>query len=119
VTQASVTDRVLTVVGVNFQAGETVRGTLYSDPVDIGTQTANASGQVTFTYTLPANFPPGAHRVVLTAQSGTAELAFTIPGSSLPDTGAGATRTVAILALLLIATAAAMLNTGLRLRRRS
>jgi LPXTG-motif cell wall-anchored protein len=79
-------------VSTGWQAGERVTGTLYSDPIALGTQTASSSGQVTFTWTLPTSFAAGSHRVVLVGEkSGTIEKAFSVSSSgTLVTTGPAA-----------------------------
>ncbi len=50
-------------VGSQF-AGKTVYGTIFSDPVYLGTAVVNADGTVTFN--IPSNVPNGEHRIVVT-----------------------------------------------------
>ncbi|MCL2317206.1 MAG: hypothetical protein FWC46_09015, partial [Actinomycetia bacterium] len=60
------------VTGTGFLPGEDVTATMYSDPYTIGTQPADSNGEVTFTWTVPAGTPAGAHTVELVgADSGT------------------------------------------------
>ncbi|MDR0592495.1 MAG: Ig-like domain-containing protein, partial [Bifidobacteriaceae bacterium] len=49
--------------GVNFQPGEAVTGVFRSDPVDLGSRTADADGRVTFEWTVPAAAEVGSHEV--------------------------------------------------------
>ena len=51
--------------GGTSRPGETVTGTMLSEPLALGTQVANAAGEVTFTWTIPAGTELGAHSVVL------------------------------------------------------
>ncbi|QIK63227.1 DUF11 domain-containing protein [Leucobacter viscericola] len=55
-----------TAYGYGFQPGEKVTGVLRSTPVDLGTQVADANGEVTFTFTVPADLEIGEHSVTLT-----------------------------------------------------
>uniref|UniRef100_UPI003B75D302 hypothetical protein n=1 Tax=Nesterenkonia muleiensis TaxID=2282648 RepID=UPI003B75D302 len=50
-----------------YEAGTQVTGTMYSDPLDLGTQVADETGAVTFTWEIPDDTEPGEHTVVLTA----------------------------------------------------
>jgi large repetitive protein len=54
--------------GHNFLPGEVVTGVAHSTPLQLGTQVADAQGDVTFTFTVPTNFELGTnnHRVMLT-----------------------------------------------------
>jgi hypothetical protein len=55
------------VTGVNFHPGERVVGMVYSKPISLGTVSADEFGVATFpVFTLPADFEPGTHTVVLT-----------------------------------------------------
>jgi hypothetical protein len=51
-----------------FAAGATVTITLESDPVYLGTATADADGQFSIPVTIPGDATPGAHSVVATGQ---------------------------------------------------
>ncbi|SCX39822.1 hypothetical protein SAMN03159343_0799 [Klenkia marina] len=69
-----------TVTAGGFTPGETVRGTLYSTPVDLGTAVADAQGVATFTFTVPAGLEVGVHTVTavgLTSGS-TSTVTFTV-----------------------------------------
>ncbi|MCL2465504.1 MAG: Ig-like domain-containing protein [Micrococcales bacterium] len=77
-----------TVTGYNFNPGEKVDLTLQSTPVDMGTQTADASGTVVFTVTVPQTLAIGTHTATLTgAQSGS--VADTFQVTLLVQTGGG------------------------------
>jgi hypothetical protein len=55
------------VIGVNFHPGETVTGMVFSDPIALGSVTADANGVAAFpNFMLPADFEPGQHTVTLT-----------------------------------------------------
>jgi hypothetical protein len=70
--------------GSGYRLGEEVTATVFSEPVVVGTQTADASGSVSFSWTVPAGFEPGDHRVELTgSRSGTASAAFTVAASAI------------------------------------
>ena len=68
-------------VGSGFRSGDVVTGTVNSEPVDLGSQEASIFGTVSYTWTVPADFEPGAHTVVLEGADGrTATAAFTVTG---------------------------------------
>src|SRR3546814_7391133 len=52
---------VLQVTGTGLPVGELVTATAFSDPVTIGSATASGLGAVSFSWTVPADFPVGAH----------------------------------------------------------
>jgi hypothetical protein len=55
-----------------FQPGEKVTVTMHSTPVVLGTDfTANANGEVTVQFTVPAGTPAGTHTLVLNGNMGT------------------------------------------------
>lgn len=54
-----------------LEAGQTISATLFSDPIDIGSFTANAEGVALFTLAIPADLTPGIH---------TLEIASSVPG---------------------------------------
>ncbi len=47
-----------------FRNGSTVTFTIFSDPVVLGTATADAQGVATGSFTIPANLPAGNHTIV-------------------------------------------------------
>jgi hypothetical protein len=59
----------VTVSGGGFESGESIAGVVQSDPVSVGSAVADAAGEYTFTFTLPASVPAGAHTVKLTGAS--------------------------------------------------
>jgi hypothetical protein len=76
----------MTVTGTGFLPGERVSVVLHSDPIPLGTTTADANGAIRLSWTVPANLPQGEHRVVLSgATSG--EVSTTFTHGSLPGTG--------------------------------
>jgi hypothetical protein len=44
-----------------YDAGERVRGTVFSEPIRVGTWTANRNGVVTGRFTVPRRLSPGRH----------------------------------------------------------
>jgi CSLREA domain-containing protein/LPXTG-motif cell wall-anchored protein len=58
-----------TATGAGFAPGEQVDATAHTTPVDLGRFTADATGTVTVHFTLPIDFPTGAHVLVLTGLS--------------------------------------------------
>jgi hypothetical protein len=78
----------LTVSGWGFMPNEAVNGTLNSDPVELGTETAAADGTVTFEFVLPADLEPGAHEVTLV---GTESGVVVAVGVDVVDTQPGPT----------------------------
>jgi len=68
-----------TITGYNFNPGERVGLTLQSTPVDMGSQIADASGTVVFTFAIPSTLEIGAHTATLTgAQSGSVSGPFNV-----------------------------------------
>jgi hypothetical protein len=86
----SLSSRQLSVVATGFKPGERVSATVYSEPYSLGSATADSTGRVTFTATLPTSVEAGSHRVVLVGEStGTVEKTFTLTSSgTLAQTGA-------------------------------
>lgn len=79
-----------TVVGTGFEDGEQITGVMNSDPVDLGTQTASADGEVEFTWTIPQGIDPGTHTVTLTgAASGEASARFVVVADEDGDSDGG------------------------------
>nr|WP_243848742.1 HtaA domain-containing protein [Lysinibacter cavernae] len=63
----------------NYAANEKVDITVYSTPVKVGTNpTANADGEISQSWTVPADFELGEHRVEIVGASGTATATFTV-----------------------------------------
>jgi adhesin/invasin len=89
-----------TVKGAGFQAGETVQ--LYADTLSVGQQAADAAGQVTFTWALPADLPVGPHTIRLVGErSGQATATVTVNADgTLAVTGAPIAKPVALIGLL-------------------
>jgi hypothetical protein len=109
-----------TVAASGFEPGEEVTGTMYSSPLDLGQQAADANGSVSFTWTMPADVTPGQHTVILAGQrSGTVEQAITVgAGGVLATTGAGVPGGLVGAGLFcLVAGAVVVLGLTRRLRR--
>ncbi len=56
----------ITFKGTGFLPGEVVSGTVFSEPTDIGSVTADAHGNVSIGWIVPENFATGEHKIVLT-----------------------------------------------------
>ncbi|MCI2957388.1 family 43 glycosylhydrolase [Agromyces atrinae] len=69
-----------------FDAGERVDVTLYSDPILLGSVTADADGRIDASFLVPADVPPGEHTLrVAGAESGaTGEAALTVLAAAVP-----------------------------------
>lgn len=53
------------VTGTGFKAGSEVKGYLHSDPILLGTLTADSAGVVSGAFTIPADAPAGSHTITL------------------------------------------------------
>ncbi|GAA1953618.1 metallophosphoesterase [Microbacterium aquimaris] len=60
----------LALTASGLEAGEQVRIELHSDPVLLDTVSADAAGDLAATVTIPAGTEPGAHEIVIVAESG-------------------------------------------------
>ena len=71
-----------------FAPGEQVTVTLFSTPRELGTVTADASGNASITFEVLASDGAGEHRVQFSGPSGTFSVPFTLvlPAQSLPVT---------------------------------
>lgn len=78
-----------TVVGAGFVPGEQVAGVMNSDPLDLGTQTADAEGRVAFTWTIPADAEIGLHTVTLTGAEAEAIAEFRVTAAAGSGGGSG------------------------------
>jgi hypothetical protein len=58
-------DGVVSVTGHDFAPDSIVKGALYSTVVNLGTQRADANGEVTFAVKIPSDLEPGLHHVEL------------------------------------------------------
>lgn len=84
----------VTVSGSGFAPNASVSLTLFSDPVALGTLTANASGAISGSVTIPANAATGAHRIEAKGANNisgnnilSANIQVTSRGSSIARTG--------------------------------
>jgi hypothetical protein len=74
-----------TAVGSSFQPGEQVTAVMRSDPLELGTQVADAAGQVAFAWELPMGLAGGQHEVELVgALSGLHTASFTVVAAEGP-----------------------------------
>ncbi|MCM3778556.1 Ig-like domain-containing protein [Microbacterium hydrocarbonoxydans] len=74
-----------------FRPGESVSGVMASDPVDLGARIADASGSVSFTWSVPSGTSPGSHTVILTgASSGSVSAVFLVTAASQQASGSAA-----------------------------
>jgi 5'-nucleotidase len=104
--------------GRTFAAGGTVTVTLNSEPVTLGSATADAAGVMALQATIPTDTPLGAHTLVATGpapngQTLTLSLAIRVVpaqaggagtgGGHLPDTGSGSSIPLAKIGLGLLA----------------
>ena len=72
--------------GSGFAPGEIVAGVMHSDLLDLGEETANADGAVSFTWTIPDDTGAGQHEVTLTgADSGAVSADFRVVASAVDD----------------------------------
>jgi hypothetical protein len=111
--------QVQTGTGTGFQPGETVAAEQRSIPRDLGTQSADADGQVTFTWTIRPDEAVGAHRFIVTGtESGSASVTFSVVAAALPATGSESARATTLIALAVtFAGTALALFTGRHQRR--
>lgn len=110
-----------------FTPGESVSAVMHSDPVNVGTFVADASGTVDAQFIVPFDAAPGQHRLVLTGQTsgvvaeGTFAVAQAAPAAvfgALATTGTDANRW-ALTGLLLLAGGAAMGALSWHMRRQA
>ena len=50
--------------GDGFKSGSTVQVVIYSDPVNLGSGTASAAGEVSLNVTIPESFAPGSTHTI-------------------------------------------------------
>ena len=88
----------VTVDGGGFEAGETVKVVVSSDPVTVGQSTANGSGVMSLTFTLPASVTAGSHAVTLTGltSGATASSPLTVTAAPTASTTTSTTSTTAV-----------------------
>jgi len=75
--------------GDHFPAGATVSFQLHSDPIDLGTATADANGVFTAPLVIPAAADAGAHLIIATSGATSVQAAFTVLDDPAPDLGTG------------------------------
>ncbi|MFK4761255.1 immunoglobulin-like domain-containing protein [Microbacterium sp. ZW T5_45] len=81
----------VTFAGTGFAPGESVNVTVHSEPVDLGAFTIGADGSLAATWTIPASFATGVHRVVVTREDGsTVGAEFQVAADAGSDAGSGA-----------------------------
>jgi len=103
------TGEIQTVIGELFEPGETVSATVYSLPMSLGTQVADANGEVVFTFPVGADFELGGHYVDLIGSvsgnlPGDREFTrFTVLSTQLASTGPDSVWLVGLAMLLLLA----------------
>lgn len=74
-----------------FKPGEKVTATVYSTPQNVGVQTADATGTVKGSFTVPSNLKPGRHTLELAAATGTQSASFVVvPSAAAAGTSANA-----------------------------
>ncbi|QIM15671.1 hypothetical protein G7067_03365 [Leucobacter insecticola] len=79
-----------TVTGSKFPAGAVVTLELHSTPILLGTATADANGDFSFSFAIPAGTEAGTHKVVATSGNLSAEAPFTVTArNSGGDTNPG------------------------------
>lgn len=118
----------LTVAGTGFEPGATIAFELHSDPIALGTLTADAGGVLKGSLRIPASAPAGKHTLVALAGSTViASTAVTVTaatpggpstgGATTPGTGLASTGADAPVAVVAIGVLLAVLG-GLLVRRR-
>jgi hypothetical protein len=86
-----------------FAPGEQVSGTQASSPLALGTQTADGSGSVVFTWTIRSGETLGTHTFTATGPtSGSASAQFEVIQTRLPDTGSRSVTTTLLWAAALL-----------------
>lgn len=78
----------VTVSGTGFSAGQQLQVWLHSDPVRLGTLTAETDGTVSGSFTIPANTTGGKHHIVLIDETGAefSSAAITVTAANTPTT---------------------------------
>ncbi len=75
----------LQIVGGGFAPGDLVTATAFSEPVVIGTATADAAGRVSFSWAVPASFAAGAHTLELSVNGvAVASAPFSVVAAIVP-----------------------------------
>lgn len=80
-----------TVTGGGFPAGATVNVEMHSTPVHLGTAIANAAGEFSFSFMIPAGTEAGAHTLVISSGAVTVEVPFAVKAATAggEDEGGG------------------------------
>jgi hypothetical protein len=119
------TNQVITITIDGLTPGATYDVSLHSTPIALGTVTANASGVVTYSFTVPASLAAGTHSVQLAGPGGVIAAAFVFQaaasnpataagtGSSLANTGFAAA-SISVLALLMLVVGAGIVFSARR-----
>ncbi|WP_205858644.1 CBM35 domain-containing protein [Plantibacter sp. M259] len=79
----------VTVSGTGFEPDESIELVLNSDPVTLGTVTADASGGFRTTVTVPVSVPAGAHTLVATGAQSAREASTALAVTTAGSGGAG------------------------------
>ncbi|MCU1543999.1 MAG: hypothetical protein JWM50_1864 [Microbacteriaceae bacterium] len=79
----------VTATASGFAPGETVTGTLFSDPVSLGTVTASAAGVATLSFRVPAGVDIAVHTVALEGANQIAEGRLTVLAATRPSGSGG------------------------------
>jgi titin len=116
--QALKAGETLTITGSGFNPNESLAAEIRSETVSLGTQPADADGNVVFTWTVPEGFELGAHEAVVIDLQGTAFKAqFTVLPAEIEKTGASVDEQMAAAAGLTLAVGVAFLLYAGRRRR--
>ena len=113
--------QVQTGTGSGFQPGEAVTGMQRSVDLDLGTQIADADGEVTFSWTIRPDETIGEHSFIVTgANSGTASTTFSVVAGTpaLPRTGSDPAAMTIVAVALTLAGAAALTLVSVRRSQR-
>ncbi len=84
----------IAVGGTGFSPSEPVRVTLFSEPVVLGTTTADQNGLASLTFVLPASTPPGAHTIEMLGLASGKQLSVALQVSPSSTTTTTTTTTV-------------------------
>jgi LPXTG-motif cell wall-anchored protein len=80
----------ITIQGQTFAQGATATVVLNSDPVTLGSATANAAGQITLQATIPVDTPLGSHTLVASGPAPTGQmLSLSLAIQVVPAQGGG------------------------------
>ncbi|MFJ4175568.1 carboxypeptidase regulatory-like domain-containing protein [Microbacterium sp. NPDC089696] len=77
----------LTVTGSGFGAGESVAFELHSDPIALGSLTADQNGRISGVLRIPASAPVGAHTLVALRAGGTIQASAALQVTAAASTG--------------------------------